>query len=122
MARRQAVQVIVGHLAVDQHKTHACSCRVSVAKPNFEALSARLNMDSPKNSRPIASPYRPPTSSPLSQTSTESRVTPRVQLLVGALDAFGDPGAICIGARRGAGLDDRSEVLVEGHAIALLAQ
>ncbi|MNF66815.1 hypothetical protein D3C84_486130 [compost metagenome] len=45
-----------------------------------------------------------------------------VQLQIGGLHLVGDPGAVGIGARGGAGLDDGGEVVVEGDPVALLAQ
>ena len=45
-----------------------------------------------------------------------------MQLQVGRLHGCGDPGAVGIRARRGTGLNDLAELLVEGDLVALLAQ
>ncbi|MCY1415782.1 hypothetical protein D9M71_312760 [compost metagenome] len=49
-------------------------------------------------------------------------VTLLVQFQIGGLHLVGDPGAVGVGSRCGAGLDDSGKVLVEGDSIALLAQ
>ncbi|MNY31602.1 hypothetical protein D3C86_1657710 [compost metagenome] len=50
------------------------------------------------------------------------RVTALVQLEVGLLHGVGDPGAVGVFPWRGASADNRGEIPVEGHLVALLAQ
>ena len=47
------------------------SARAAVTNAAFDASGARVNMLSPKKTRPSATPYSPPTSSPSFQASTE---------------------------------------------------
>ncbi len=64
--------VDVGHLPSLNAKLHRARCQLSTAKPSFDVSRSSENCDSVKKARPIATPYPPPTSAPLSfQTSNE---------------------------------------------------
>ncbi len=83
---------------------------------------ARANIDSPKNIRPSATPYRPPTSSPSIQVSIETREAARVQFAVRRDDIRRDPGAGFVRARRGARVHDGFERAVGANFDAVAAR
>ena len=49
----------------------ACKRRCKCVNATFDACGSRLNIDSPKNAPPIATPYTPPISFPSRHTSAE---------------------------------------------------
>ena len=69
----------------------------------LDASLSRWNIDSPLNTRPVSTPYRPPTSRSPSQTSRLCAPPARVQRDVAPLHRRGDPG---LAAGAGAGGDD----------------
>ncbi len=116
------MQVIVGHLAVDQHKTPGLQLARQCRKAEFGRVVRAAEHGLAK--KQLAHRQTVQAAHQLAVVPYFHRVgvAALVQLQVGVLYTFGDPGAISVGAWRGAGLDDRSEVLVEGDGIALLAQ
>ena len=69
------------------------SMATSLTSATLDASVSRANIDSPKNIRPIATPYRPPTSSPSRQDSTECAWPCAVQRRVGIDHRRRDPGS-----------------------------
>ncbi len=63
-------QVVCRHLAINQLDAPVLQLLDQVIKPSFDALLTLLNIDSPKNTLPSATPYSP-TSCSCSQTPTE---------------------------------------------------
>lgn len=79
-------------------------------------------MDSPKNSCPHRQAVKPADQLILLPDFHRVGDAALMRLQVSLLHATGNPGAIGVGARLGAGLYDGGEVLIEGDAVALLAQ
>ena len=84
--------------------------------PLSRRRAPRLNMDSPKNTRPMSTPYSPPTNAPFSRTSTLCACPARVQLAVGRMHFGRDPGARRVFAARRAGGHDAGEIAIESHS------
>ena len=121
-AGAEAVQVIIGHLAVDQDKTPGLQLAGQRGKAELGGIVGAAEHRFAKKQLAHCQAIQAADQRAVIPHFYRMRVAALVQLQVGALDAFGDSGAVRVSTRRGAGLDDGGEVLVKGHAITLLTQ
>ena len=96
-------------LAIWQSIRSTCARRSSSTRrfsATFEASRSVLNIDSPKNTRPSATPYRPPTSRSSSPVFDRMRVAQPCSCDVGGAHFRREPGAAGRAGRRCRSRDD----------------